>query len=64
MLTNYQNDRSLEQMHRVVADAYVRNFPDGARIQVATFPKESQAKKLVQQLQKQGIYAWVYHPHP
>lgn len=64
VLTNYQNDHSLEQAHRVVADAYVRNFPDGARIQVATFPKESQAKKLVQQLQKQGIYAWVYHPHP
>lgn len=61
VLTNYQNDRSLEKTRQVVADAYVRNFPDGARIQVATFNKESQAKKLVQELKKQGIYAWVYH---
>lgn len=61
VLSNYQNDRSLAQTRKVAADAYVRNFPTGPRIQVATFTNESQAKKMVQELQKQGIYAWVYH---
>lgn len=62
VLTNYQGDGSLEQAKTMVPDAYVRNFPEGTRIQMGAFKLESEAKSLVEQLQQQGISASIYRP--
>ncbi|MBE9130151.1 SPOR domain-containing protein, partial [Coleofasciculus sp. LEGE 07081] len=62
VLVNYDSDRTLEQTQAIAPDAYVENFPQGRRIQVGAFKLESEAKTLVEQLQKQGISASVYRP--
>lgn len=58
----YQGDRSLEEARQVVGDAYVRNFPDGARIQLGAFSDSERAAQLQQELRQQGIEAEVYRP--
>lgn len=62
VLTGYSGDRSLEQARTIVPDAYLRSFPQGTRIQVGAFKRESEAKTLLDQLQRQGISASVYRP--
>jgi hypothetical protein len=62
VVTDYTGDQSLESARSAVGGAYVRNFPDGARIQMGSFSQESAARGLVQQLQGQGIPARVYAP--
>lgn len=58
----YRGDRSLEEARRVVGDAYVRNFPEGARIQLGAFSDSERAAQLQQELRQQGIEAEVYRP--
>jgi hypothetical protein len=62
VVMNYSSDRDLQAAQKVVPDAYVERFPQGARIQMGAFKRESQAKALVEQLKKQGVTASVYHP--
>jgi len=62
VVADYTGDQSLESARNAVGGAYVRNFPDGARIQMGSFSQESAARGLVQQLQGQGIPARVYAP--
>ncbi len=62
VVTDYAGNQSLESARTVVGDAYVRNFPQGTRIQLGAFSQESSARNLVQQLQNQGISAQVYTP--
>ncbi len=62
VVTHYDGDRTLEEVKKVVPDAYVRNFPDGARIQLGAFTNEADAEARAQQLRKQGISAEVYKP--
>lgn len=62
VVMNYSSDRDLQAAQKVVPDAYVERFPQGARIQMGAFKRESQAKALVEQLKKQGVNASVYHP--
>ncbi|HEY9692158.1 MAG TPA: hypothetical protein V6D15_08140 [Oculatellaceae cyanobacterium] len=62
VMANYQSDRQLKNIRKIVGDAYVLKFPQGSRIQVGAFDKESQAKTFIQVLQKKGIPAWVYRP--
>jgi hypothetical protein len=62
VVTDYTGDQSLESARQAVGDAYVRNFPDGARIQMGSFSDESAAQNMVQDLQQQGIPARVYNP--
>ncbi|HEY9653016.1 MAG TPA: SPOR domain-containing protein [Coleofasciculaceae cyanobacterium] len=62
VLTSYGGDRSLEQARAVVPDAYLRKFSQGTRIQLGAFKRESEAKTLVEQLQRQGVSASVYRP--
>jgi len=62
VVTNYDSDRSLEEARKVVKDAYVHKFPEGDAIQMGAYPRESQAKAFVEQLEKQGISASIYHP--
>lgn len=62
VMTKYESDRTLPNVRKIAGDAYVLKFPEGRRIQIAAFYKESEAKEFVQELQKKGVYAWVYHP--
>jgi len=62
VVTDYTGDQSLQSARSAVGGAYVRNFPNGARIQMGAFSQESSARSLVQQLQGQGIPAQVYSP--
>ena len=59
VVTEYNGDPALEQAQKVVPDAYVRNFSDGARIQLGAFDDPSKADALVEQLNKEGIPAKV-----
>jgi hypothetical protein len=60
--SDYSGDRSLEQARQAVGDAYVRNFPAGARVQLGAFSDEARARELAQQLAQQGVSAQVYNP--
>lgn len=60
VVTPYENDQTLEQAKKAVPDAYVRNLPEGAQVQMGAYPNEAAAQEQVQQLQKQGISAEVY----
>ena len=62
VLTDYKGDRSLAQAKQIAADAYVLKLPEGNRIQIAAFLKESEAQEFVKKVQQQGIAAWVYRP--
>ncbi len=62
VVMNYGSDRDLAKARTIVPDAYIEKFPQGTRIQMGAFPRESQAKTLVEQLKQQGVKASVYHP--
>ena len=60
--TDYSGDSSLQQARQSVPDAYVRNLPSGAKVQLGAFSSEAAAQERVQELQHQGIPAQVYKP--
>jgi hypothetical protein len=62
VLMNYGSDRDLAQAKTIVPDAYVERFPEGQKIYMGAFKRESQAKTLLDTLKKQGINASIYHP--
>jgi hypothetical protein len=62
VLMNYSSDRDLVQAKTLIPDAYVERFPEGKRIYMGAFKRESQAKTLLETLKKQGINASIYHP--
>jgi cell division septation protein DedD len=62
VLVNDAGKRSLEKVKTIVPDAYVENFPQGARIQMGAFKREAEATTLVEELKQQGISASIYHP--
>ena len=62
VLVNYDSDRTLAKVRQIVPDAYVIQFPKGARIQIAAFYTASEAQALSQDLQKKGISASAYQP--
>jgi len=62
VVTNYESDRSLEDAKKVVPDAYLRNFPDGARIQYGAYSNASEAEAKARELRNQGIAAEVLKP--
>jgi cell division septation protein DedD len=62
VVSDYTGDPSLESAREVVEDAYVRNFYDGARIQLGAFNTEEGAATLVEELQSQGIEVRIYEP--
>ena len=62
VVTDYTGDPSLNQARQAVGDAYVRNFPVGARIQLGAFSSEADAAAHAESLQGQGISAQVYNP--
>lgn len=60
VLINDASAGTLEQARKAVPDAYLREFPEGKRIQMGAFKLEPEAKALVEQLQQQGVSASVY----
>ncbi len=62
VVSPYTGDRNLENAQRVVPDAYVRNYPDGARVQLGSYNDPEKARSVVEQLQRQGIDAQIQQP--
>ncbi len=62
MLEN-PNQREYQKTRQIVADAYLRDFPEvGQVLQVGAFKSESQAKALQERLDQQGITTKIYSP--
>lgn len=62
VVTPYDGDSALTQSRAVVPDAYLRNFPDGAKIQLGAYGDTASAEAKAQELRRQGIPAEVYKP--
>lgn len=62
VVVDFSGDRSLEQAREVVSDAWVRNFDNGAKIQLGVFGDAASARDLAASLQQQGLPAQVYQP--
>jgi len=62
VVVDFSGDRSLEQAREVVSDAWVRNFDNGAKIQLGVFSDAASARDLAASLQQQGLPAQVYQP--
>ncbi|MEM9138144.1 MAG: SPOR domain-containing protein, partial [Cyanobacteria bacterium P01_F01_bin.42] len=62
VVADYTGDQALSNARNVVGDAFVRNFSEGARIQLGAFQDESRAQELIQELERQGIPARVQSP--
>ncbi|NJO41687.1 MAG: hypothetical protein HC865_13910 [Cyanobacteria bacterium RU_5_0] len=62
VVTDYTGDPSLEQAREAIPDAYVRNFPEGAEVQLGAMSNEARAEELLQELQAQGIPARIIQP--
>lgn len=56
----YGGDQSLNQVRQVVKEAFVRDFPEGKKIQIATFANQNEAQQFVTKLAKSGLSASVY----
>jgi len=60
VLLNDSSESALEEVRKIIPEAYVENFPIGTRISMGAFMLESEAKTLVDQLKQQGISATIY----
>lgn len=56
----FTGNNSLDQVRQVVKDAFVRDFPDGKKIQIATFDNQNEAEQFIQKLSRSGLSASVY----
>jgi hypothetical protein len=56
----FSGDNSLNQVRQVVGEAFVRDFPDGKRIQIAAFDTQNEAQQFVTKLSQSGLSASVY----
>lgn len=62
LVVPYANDRTLSDVQKVVPNAFLRNFSNGAKIQVEASQTQAEAEARAQELRKQGISAEVYKP--
>ncbi|MBM0743464.1 SPOR domain-containing protein [Phormidium sp. CLA17] len=62
VVTPYSSDRSLDEAQQKVPDAYLQNYPAGAKVQLGSFENEGAAKARVEQLRQQGVQAEIYKP--
>lgn len=62
VITRYDGDSALTKSRTVVPDAYLRNFSDGAKIQLGAYGDAAAAAAKAQELRNQGIPAEVYKP--
>lgn len=62
VVIDFNGISSLENTRKVVPDAYVRDFPNGVKIQVGALDRPGDAERLVKELQDKGIPAKHYLP--
>lgn len=62
VLVNDTGNSVLQQVHKIVKDAYVRDLPEGKRIQVGAFNDRQPAQELVEALKRAGITATIRQP--
>ncbi|NET08230.1 MAG: hypothetical protein F6K16_26730 [Symploca sp. SIO2B6] len=62
VLIDYDDEGTLDSARAIVPDAYVRNLPEGTKIQMGAFNTEADAESLVSRLQQEGISASIYRP--
>ncbi|MBP0002036.1 MAG: hypothetical protein J7641_24100 [Cyanobacteria bacterium SID2] len=63
VVVNYNgNVETFDLVREVVPDAYLREFPNGTKVQVGAFDDSPTAESLVDVLEQQGISAEVYRP--
>ncbi len=62
VVAEYDSFADLQRARDVVPDAYLREFPIGARIQLGAIDDASGARGLVERLKDAGIEARVYRP--
>jgi hypothetical protein len=62
VVTSFTGDESLIKVRETVSDAFVRNFKDGTRIQLASFTNAAAAQQHAQNLQQRGVAAQMYGP--
>jgi hypothetical protein len=61
VMVDYTDDSSLIRSRKIAPDALPVQLPEGKKVQIATFFKESQAKASAARLRKQGMNARVYY---
>ena len=64
VLTNYDSEQTFQIAKKIMGNVFVRQFPDGKKIQIASVAQKQDAQSLVQELKRQGISAWIYNPTP
>ncbi|MDF0555418.1 hypothetical protein [Kamptonema sp. UHCC 0994] len=62
VVLDYSNEQSLEEARTAVTDAYVREFPNGVKIQMGALDNPRSAERLVKELQEKGVAARYYQP--
>lgn len=62
VVIDFNGISSLEKTRKAVPDAYVRDFPNGVKIQVGALDRPGDAERLVKELQDKGIAAKHYQP--
>ncbi|MEG4442005.1 hypothetical protein QUB47_17045 [Microcoleus sp. AT9_B5] len=62
VVTDYTDEKSLQQARKAVPDAYVRNFSKGVKIQMGALNDAASAERLVKELQEKGVNPQYYQP--
>ncbi|MEG4576565.1 SPOR domain-containing protein [Microcoleus sp. N3A4] len=62
VVTDYTDQKSLQQARTAVPDAYVRNFSKGVKIQMGALNDAASAERLVKELQAKGVKPQYYQP--
>jgi hypothetical protein len=62
VVTDYTDEKSLQQARTAVPDAYVRNFSKGVKIQMGALNDAASAERLVKELQAKGVKPQYYQP--
>jgi hypothetical protein len=62
VVTDYTDEKSLQQARTAVPDAYVRNFSKGVKIQMGALNDAASAERLAKELQAKGVRPQYYQP--
>ncbi|PSB05809.1 hypothetical protein C7B69_24875, partial [filamentous cyanobacterium Phorm 46] len=62
IVTDYTNEKALQQARTAVPDAYVRNFSKGVKIQMGALNDAASAERLAKELQAKGVKPQYYQP--
>ncbi|WP_293336638.1 SPOR domain-containing protein [Microcoleus sp. CAWBG58] len=62
VVTDYTNEKALQQARTAVPDAYVRNFSKGVKIQMGALNDAASAERLAKELQAKGVKPQFYQP--